>query len=717
MRRMKIKRAFNLDNVRCFLYGPGQNDDCEDLGLAPTAVLNRRIDEHGSTEPIQNRKTFLDCHFAPTFVQYAQERYLNNKDDKTKQEFFMELCDRRGNKRGTVSFLEELSEVYMCGEAPFSLESLVKTNIQALKSWDVSAFDQQLLLFIDGLIEAEKSESNDSKRSAVCHLLQGIRDIAAINTCTQPSPEDRARALSLLLLGALLREKFPLSLLNEENFHLSQSQYCQIENIYAAVQVNLGLLSSQLTAQESFLREAVRLFEGFTPNGQSHPPALRSLEEYYSLQLWHLARAADLADWTRIADELNASDLSCNREALCFLHGVAFHMDSFAKAGMKQFMEYLTIVTASRVILFGGLSTLVRQYDECLKCFRHLVYWYILSVCHGMPYEITRDMDIIAGYLYPGGRASFPIHVKMSRAKIQSKMEAAEQQFRSTLGTISDNNVTLLFPEIFYKPGFPTQIACGLYQERRVRLLNGECGVPEEVILDVFLSQFSQMDHVCELQENVLRLLSCVVDLPSSEASQAFIQVRSVIDRYRQLMQQILNIPPVVVAEPLRKYMQRKGIKPAEFQNFCATIYSLARDNLRYVDLIERCFVPGAECVQLCSEHHANAVSSLEGTIAWLSTTPNYWFAGWEEKSVSYLRAKCGQLHALSIDWDGWSDTKPGAEYGMAKVLDDIEDKLHKSEREVGKQTWDLMALKLKIEHMIASQTGYPAQSAPGVQE
>ena len=56
---MKIKRAFNLDNVRCFLYGPGQNDDCEDLGLAPTAVLNRRIDEHGSTEPIQNRKTFL----------------------------------------------------------------------------------------------------------------------------------------------------------------------------------------------------------------------------------------------------------------------------------------------------------------------------------------------------------------------------------------------------------------------------------------------------------------------------------------------------------------------------------------------------------------------------------------------------------------------------------------------------------------------------------
>ena len=53
----------------------------------------------------------------------------------------------------------------------------------------------------------------------------------------------------------------------------------------------------------------------------------------------------------------------------------------------------------------------------------------------------------------------------------------------------------------------------------------------------------------------------------------------------------------------------------------------------------------------------------------------------------------------------------------MAKVLDDIEYKLHKSEREVGKQTWDLMALKLKIEHMIASQTGYPAQSAPGVQE
>lgn len=256
-------------------------------------------------------------------------------------------------------------------------------------------------------------------------------------------------------------------------------------------------------------------------------------------------------------------------------------------------MEYLTIVTASRAILFGGISTLVRQYDECLKWFRHLVYWYILSVCHGMPYEITRDMDTIAGYLYPDGGASFPIHVKMSRAKIQSKMEATAQQFRSTLGAISDNNVTLVFPEVFYKPGFPAQITCESYQERRVRLLNGGCGVPEEVIVDVFLSQFSQMDHVCELQEHVLRLLSCIVDLPSGEASQAFIQVRNVIDRYRQLMQQILDIPPVVVAEPLRKYMQGKGIKPAEFQNFCATIYTLVRDNLRYVDLIEHCFTQG----------------------------------------------------------------------------------------------------------------------------
>lgn len=629
----------------------------------------------------------------------------------------MELCDRRGNKRGTVSFLEKMSEVYLCGDAPFSLESLVKTNIQVLESWDVSAFDQQLLVFIDSLIEAEKCEGNDPKRSVVCHLLQGIRDIAAINTCTQSSPEDRARALSLLLLGALLREKFPLSLLNRENFHLSQSQHCQIENIYAAVQVNLGLLNSQLTAQENFLQEAVRLFEGFTPNGQPQPPALRSLEEYYSLQLWHLARAADLADWTRIADELNASDLSCNRDALYFLHDVAFHMDSFAKAGMRQLMEYLTIVTASRVILFGGISTLVRQYDECLKWFRHLVYWYILSVCHGMPYEITRDMDIIAGYLYPDGGASFPIHVKMSRAKIQSKMEATAQQFRSTLGTISDNNVTLVFPEVFYKPGFPAQITCESYQKRRVRLLNGGCGVPEEVIVDVFLSQFSQMDHVCELQEHVLRLLSCIVDLPSGEASQAFIQVRNVIDRYRQLMQQILDIPPVVVAEPLRKYMQGKGIKPAEFQNFCATIYTLVRDNLRYVDLIEHCFTPGAGGVQLCGEHHAYAVSSLKDAIAWLSATPNYWFAGWEKESVSYLRAKCEHLHVLSIDWDGWSDTKPGAECGMAKVLDGIEDKLHKSEREVGKQAWDLMALKLKIEHMIASQAGYLAQAVPGVQE
>lgn len=629
----------------------------------------------------------------------------------------MELCDRRSNKRGTISFLEKMSEAYLCGADPFSLECLVKTNIQALETWDVSAFDQQLLVFIDGLIETEDHASNDSKHSVVYHLLQSIRDIAAINTCTQPSPEDRAHALSLLLLGALLRERFPLSLLNKGNFHLSQSQHCQIGNAFAAAQVNLGLLSSQLTTQENFLQKAIQLFDGFSPNGQPRPPALHELEEYYSLQLWQLARTTDLADYTCIADELEASNFPGDRNALCFLHGAAFHMDGFSKAGMKQLMEYLTIVTASKTIPFAGPTTLASQYRECLRWFRHLVYWYILSVCQRLPYEIIRDMEVVAGYLYPDGRLSFPIHIKMSRTKIQAKMEAVEQQFRSTLSAVSDKNVTLIFPEVFYKPGFPSQIACGPYQERLVRLLDGVCGVPEKVIIDVFFSQFSQMDHVCELQQHVLELLSGIANLPFNEANQAFMKVGGTIDRYRQLMQQLLDIPPVVIADPLREYIQGKGIKSAELQNFCATIYSLARDNLHYLDLIERSLAPEAWRPQLCREHHANAISSLENTIAWLDATPNYWFAGWAEESLSYLRTKCEHLHVLSIDWDSWSDTQSGAEHNMARVLDGIEDRLHKSERDVGRQTWDLMALKLKVEHMITSQAGWLAQPAPIAQE
>lgn len=709
MRRMKIKRAYNLDNVRCFLYGPGQNDDCEDRNLGPSAVLNKRI---GECTPIQNRKAFLDRHFGPTLTQHAREFYLSGKDDKTVQEFFMELCDRRSSKRGTVSFLKEMSAAYLCDTDPFSLECLTKTNIQALASWDISAFDQQLLAFIDGLIEAENCESKNPEHAAVYHLLQGIRDTAAINACTQPSPEERARTLSLLLLGALLREKFPFLLLRRDTFQLSESQRCRIGNVFAAAQVNLGLLNSQLTAQEDFLRKAVQLFDGFVPNGQPQSPAQCALEEYYALQLWHLTRAADLADYTLIAEELEASSFPGSRDALCFLHDVAFHMDGFAKSGMRQFMEYLTIVTASKTILFAGPAILAHQYRECLTWFRHLVYWYILSACQGMPYEITRDMDAIAGYLYPNGGTSFPVHIKMSRVEIQSKIRAAEQQFRSTLSSVSDKNVTLVFPEIFCKPGFPLQIASRLYQKRPIRLLNGECGVPEKVIIDVFFSQFSQMDHVCELQQYVLEFLSDIAALPPDKAGQALVRARGITGRYRQLMQQLLGIPPAIVAGPLREYMQERGIKSAEFQNFCATIYSLARDNLRYLDLIEHSLAPETESYPLRGDYLANAVSSLKSTIAWLGATSNYWFAGWAEEELAYLRAKCKHFRVLSIDWDAWSDTQPGAEHSIAKVLDDIEDELHQSEHDLGKKTWDLMALKLEIEQVITSLTRYPTQTS-----
>lgn len=708
MKRMKIRRALNLDNVRCFLYGPGQNDDCGELTPGSSAVLSKPIGECG---PIQDRAAFLDLHFGPEFAKYARERYLSDADTKIVQEFFMELCDRRSSKRGTVTFLDTMSASYLCGTDPFSLEHLIKTNIRALAGWDISSFDQQLLAFIDILIEVENHEGTNPKHAAVSHFLQSIRNTAAINACTQASPESRARTLSLLLLGALLREKFPLPLLSRDAFHLSESQRYQIGNVFAAVQVNLSLLSSQLTTQEKFLQEAVRIFDGFVPNGQPQSPMLRALEEYYALQLWHLARAADMADYTSIADELEASSFPSSQNALCFLHGAAFHMDGFAKAGMGQFMDYLTIVTSSRTISFSGPAVLAHRYRECLTWFRRLAYWYIVSVCQGMPYEITRDMDVIAGYLNPDGSASFPVHIKMDCAEIQSKMETTEQQFRSMLSAVSDKNVMLVFPDIFCRPGFPLQIAYEPYQKRTVRLLKGECSIPENAIIDVFFSQFSQMDDICDLQRHMLKILTGIANLPPDEADKALVQVRGITDQYRQLMQQLLDIPPAVVTKPLQDYMYRKGIKRAEFQNFCATVYSLARDNLRYLDMFEYSLAPEAESYPMREELHTNAVSSLETTIAWLGAIPNYWFAGWDKEALTYLRAKCEHLHVLSINWEAWSNTLPGAERGMAKVLDGIEDKLHQSERDLSRKTWDLMALKLEIEQMVASLPGNPTQA------
>lgn len=712
MKKMLIKRALNLDNVRCFLYGCGSNDVCENEEMYARGALYQWI-SGGNPVKAADRLTFLQYHFGSAFTDTMLELFLCGKEEKEKNDFIMEISDRKRSKRGTGAFLDTICRKYMENADGFTLPELVRINRQVLAKWNLECFNKELLDFIHCLLEAECNEYNknqNEKTASVCHILDCIRDMAAANAGAQSFEENNARVLALLLLAALLREKFPLTLLNTNAVSYSGEEIYHMGNLFAGVQVNLNALIMQLNSQENFLREAMKLFAGsenpehigyFTKEQERK---LAALTAYYSLQLRQIEKVSYLMDYTDMEKKLKQHKLRVNESALFFLHDAAYYMEDFAKEGMKQFLSYISTGIKYKRVSFHGIEHLGNQYAECILWYRRLIYWNIISLCRGIPYEVIKDMNVHAGYINPQENGDFFVYIKMQGEEIKEKISCMERNFRTAMNRVADHNITIVFPEIFYAVDFSGERAdLKLRKVKGVRFISGGGSINQErAIIDLFFEQLKQMDRICRLHSNMLDILSGMSDIPNDIVPAYAKQIKPVIKKYRQLLQAILKLPPIIIGEPMSEYMRIKDIKTIEFQNFCSYLYDFVMENLRYIDLIEESCPAVGERFPEYETHCLNAQNSQKYVIAYLNCIPNYWFAGWSSEALEYIREKSQDLSMISINWEIWASTRHGAEGNMAKVLDSMENELLRAERATARKTWELMDMKVKIDKMMS---------------
>lgn len=699
MPKMIIKPTLNLENIRCFLYGYGTNDGWEKEALYKTPALNRGISGH-EPERIKNRRDFLSAHFGSDFVDYMTERYLGRMGKKEKNDFIRELCGRKESRMGTVSFIKNISEMCKTGKGWFSLPDLIEINKAVLSQWEMKGFDDKMRGFLEKMTEVENNDT-------VSYILQNILHKASIHTAAHGSLESRAEILSLTMLAALLREDFPITLLKADTRKYSDDQKYHMENLFAAVQSNLSVLNMQLFAQENFLKKTEETFSVSIKTGDdaydliSREHNMNFLRGYYSLQLFEMDKADYMMDYTDMKKEMEKYKFQLAGDSIPFLHNAAFYMREFGKDGMKQMLHYASSVFSHGEEAYESIRFLCKKYRECISWYRKVIYWNLVTACHGQPYNVIKDMAEFAMMLYPEETPSFFLYYEMNLYDIKKEETSIRRQFCLSMKRIKYHHMAVTFPEMFYDLDF---VKHTVFPESvtsiKMRYIGGsDSENHEHAVIDVFFDEFKRLDQMCKMQKDILDDLYAMVSMERNSMDE---KIKSKIDSHRSSMEKILKVPPVVIKEPLAGYMKEKNIKTAEFQNFCTYIYGCVLEHLRYIDLITENGCDSREKSNDCIRNYHHAEKSCMTEIRYLNEIPNYWFAGWSEEALEYLKIKSSELLILSIDWDVWVDTREEAEFKLFCALDSMENDTLKAERSIAEAEQNIFEMENEWKSLIA---------------
>lgn len=701
--RAKITYSLNLDNIRCFLYGPGTNDNCENTPMYSQPVLDNPTNDQIPVS-IKNRSFFIRHHFDFTCIYPMFEDELTRKDSKEKNEFIADIC-KNERKRGGLGFLDSISDKFLNNRN--EMENLINTNMEILKKWDLTNFNNGLERWIDCLYQTEKKK-NDRGHSIVCYLLTYIHEYICTHLWYPDSLEHRAKVLSFLLLAALLRERFPMSLLEQSYFAYSMDQQYHIENLLTGITGNLSALIRQLNAQEGFLDEARQIFLA-PPQKESiyldiWKRSLPMLSAYYNAKIREIETSYLMLDYTDIEKMLESFQLKLDHQVLRFLHYIAFYMKDFAKEGMEQLIKYISVVTDNQLLSCDQIVPLCEQYKECLLRFRNLTYWNIVFLCAELPYKLTKDLTALCDYILREESGHFSVYMKMSPSEIKNKIQSMEYSFRLSLPKVKNKDITIVFPDLFYIVGFSKKdnvlVMPELKNERVLTAKESDCPIKE--IINVFFDQFKQMDLLCELQGNLLNILSDITyEILSKSENDYATQIEDTINKYKKLLGKFLASPPVIIENPLFNYMKDNHIKTIEFQFFCSYLYQIAADNLHHIGILKDSLPTGQEKIEEFQHHYIFAQSSLRDEILYLNNAPNYWFAECNQDMLTYIKEKSESLHILSIDFSKWNKSQLEAEKQIHEALDDIENKISVKERDIAKQKWEILNMKTKIKKML----------------
>lgn len=680
MKKNKISYGLNLDNLRCLLYGAGTNDLLSDTPLFETPVWPRSTGQFA----IDNRKAFLDVFF-PFCVKNLLDRYVFPLDSKAKTEFLSEISTRRTARRGTVNFLEEVQELYTTdGKALSDTINQVRLLLASTQSKDIGT---KLLHYIDTVLPAEKERIPEKMSSDyVCHILLLLRDQLANTIVLHDSIDSIAKPLSLLIIAALLKEKFPMGLMDSVWPVEIKSVYWA-KALVSAVLINLSVLCLQLQEQDSFLEECHRMMV-------SQNYSMHSINQLYKLKLQQLDAALKTADITTLDMLMTWENKSQIRSHALFLHRIYRYVDVFIREGLEKVNRYIAIVTPSGISSVEEIRDLIRHYQECLPFLRLIVYWHIVGFYSLLPSETTGELYQFAAKVAPFQADSFLTLVKMEPEAVMKQCTLHEEKLRHSLTTVQNGSLKIIFPEPFYQVGFSQYIShTELRETKAVRFLTGQSCVPyEECIIDEFFIQFEQMDKVCYAGSQVLSLLRAQA-VPGQEKKARQIEDR--LQEFLLFLQTASQSPTVLIQKPLSDLLCKKGIDLIEFQNFFTQIATTASSFLHSVERIQNS--PSTESMRISLDFFA---ASVHFQIKFLRRTPNYWFAGWDSESMAHIQQKLDSLLCLHSSVSEWKLTQKEAEGWIHNALDEEENSLGVQERKVANGAWEILNLKAKLNTM-----------------
>lgn len=692
MKKNKISYSLNLDNIRCFLYGAGTNDILSNAEIYKTPVLSG---DNSNEAFIGDRELFLVSHFPP-YIKDIYKRYTDSfNDDKKKTEFLTEISTRHSSIRGTVSFLDEIQKIY--ADDDNALLDTVNQNKKMLKDVVIRDFGIKVLHLIDAILPEEKRKIQKKKTDAdyICHILLSIRDKLAKTIELNHSTDSLYRFFSLLLIAALLKEKFPVVLINSNQLTGIKDSYW-IRSIVSAVQINLNVLVLQLQEHDSFLKECNNLLD--IQLYQESEQRILGINEYYDLKIQQLDSFFQNADLTNLSKIIEKENLDNAQEYALFLHHIYYYVDSFAKAGLKRIRDYITLVVKNKISSTEEIKTLIIRYMECISFLRNLIYWNIVGLYSLLPSEITRELHIYAALTAPSETNSFLTLTRMDSEDIQQQLTLNEGRFRHSITNVQNASIRIAFPNVFYSTGFCKYVAnTKLEITKPVRIITGKSnGHCEKDIIDEFFIQFELMDRLCNINNQIL---SVIISLSQNAADKnmSYSQLSKHILSYEDFLYKIRNSSTVLIQEPLLSMLYQKRIDIIELQHFFSQPTDVASTFLHDILEIKNNFLTEELKIRVI-----NSLKSQHYQVEYLRRTPNYWFAEWDSESLSYIEQKLDNLVCLKTSVEEWKSTRKEAELWINSALDEMENDLSAQEVKIADDMWDILELKVKLKETMS---------------
>lgn len=648
-----------------------------------------------------NREAILEYLFQGTVVQREYRKFLPT-EKKEASDYLCEVFDsKEKKKRGSIGFLENFSEEF--ARNPSELQILTAHLLKILKRDEDPDIDRRILEFIDSVYPGEvaaASSNGKGYRSYVCYLLLLIRNRLVHNISGSSSKEETANILSLLLVAALLRDRFPLKLLkNSIDQQYSETQLYQVTALWNSIEINLSALSLYISTQEDFLEEVQIQIQSLEIPGLCREP-VKFIQNYYDQCILEMLKTDCTLDYTDVDALCRRYELVFEPSVSSFLHNVAFHMADFARSGMKQIMDYMKIYAYRPEQLTPGIRYLLEAYRKCLLHMKNIVCWNLAYFHAEMISGTEEDFQEFMQKFIPPEVTNPLIFTSDNLDLLQNSIKNEQEKFRTAVRSVKNNDIFIQFPKPFSSSHLEALQSMPEAPVFRV-LEYQETDMPERNIVDTFFSVYEHMDSRFSMRRQML----CFLEKLSFKNYPAWAnekeKICNLIQQSRELLLKEALLPPIILGNKFVESITKRGIRYIEFQASLNVGKTFLIDfYISYGFLLKA--LPTSEIVEEDYKKHLSfAWSHLRSSLEYIQQMIPYFFVNWKNENRDYLLQQLQQLSEIHISSDVWTETRKEAEQNIMKSLDKEEEDLYEYETEIMKGKNEILLMRAELEQKI----------------